>query len=271
MKFIRFLSKAYAFLKKDFRNEVSYKFHFLLQLFTLFINVSLFFFLSKLIGSSSYLTEYGGDYFSFLLIGVAFNSYLEVALTGISKSIREGQMMGTLEALIATQTDLATIIFSSSLYSFLFTSVRIILFILIGILVYNLDLSHANYPGALIVLVLSIFAFISFGILSASFIMYFKKGDPFSVFFSSVSWLLGGAYYPVEILPQWLESVSYLLPITHSLKAMRLALLQGYGIVELMPYILILILFIVLLMPVSFYCFSISVNKAKENGTLIQY
>lgn len=268
-----FLRKPFAFLKKDLLNEASYKWSFLLQFFTMFISVAVYFFLAKLISGSSseYIAEYGGDYFSFVLIGVAFTSYLEVAVNSLSKSIRDGQMIGTLEALLTTQTELSTIIFSSSLYSFLFTSIRIFIFLLIGIVFFDMNLSQANYLGAVVILLLSILTFSCFGILSASFIMYFKKGDPFSHFLSSASWLLGGAYYPIEILPGWLGVFSYMLPITYSLKGMRLALLQNAGFRELTPYILILIVFTLILLPFSLLSFSIAVRKAKEDGTLIQY
>jgi ABC-2 type transport system permease protein len=263
----------WAFLKKDFINEASYKWSFLFQFFSMFVNVGVFFFLSKMVGgaSSKYISEYGGNYFSFVLIGVAFTSYLEVAINSLSTSIRNGQMMGTLEALIATQTELTTIIFSSSLYSFLFTSLRILIFLAIGILFFDMDLSRANYIGAFMILFLSILAFSCIGILSASFILYFKKGDPFSQFLSSVNWLLGGAYYPVEILPRWLNVFSYVLPITYSLKGLRLALLSGAGFRSLFSYFLTLVLFTVVLLPISLYAFTLAVKKAKEDGALIHY
>lgn len=86
-----------------------------------------------------------------------------------------------------------------------------------------------------------------------------------------MNWLLGGAYYPVEILPRWLHVLSYVLPITYSLKGLRLALLSGAGFRQLSPYFLTLILFIVVLMPFSLVSFSFAVKKAKEDGALIHY
>ena len=204
---ILFLKKLFAFVKRDFQTEISYRISFLLQVFGIFINVSVFFFLSKLLGTAQMpqLAEYGGDYFAFVLIGIAFNYYLSVSQNSLSQSIREGQIMGTLEALLVTQTEIPTIIISSSVYSFLFTTVRVIIFIIIGVFVYGLDLSRANYAGAVVILLISIIAFSSFGILSASFVMVLKKGDPVASIFNGISWLLGGVYYPVSILPSWLK------------------------------------------------------------------
>jgi len=268
-----FFNNAFAFLKKDLLNEMSYKLSFCLQIAGIFVSVAMLFFISRLFGQAQIpaIAKYGGDYFAFVIIGVAFSSYLEVSVNSMSRKIREGQMMGTLEALLATQAELPTIIISSSLYSFLFTSVRVLVYILIGVIVFGLNIGGANYPGAIIILVLSIIAFSSIGILSASFIMIFKKGDPVARIFSSLSWLLGGVYYPIEILPQWLEKVSLFLPITHSLEGMRFALLKGYDLRALMPSIICLILFTVIVMPVSLLFFSSAVKFAKRDGSLTQY
>ena len=180
-------------------------------------------------------------------------------------------MMGTLEALLVSQTELPTIIFSSSLYSFLFTSFRVVIFIVIGVVLFGLDLSRANYLGGVVILMLSIMAFGSFGILSASFIMVFKRGDPVTRLFSSISWLLGGVYYPVEILPPWLQQCSQLLPITYTLKGMRLALLQGHSLSELSGSIVALVVFTLITLPVSIVFFDYAVRRAKRDGSLTQY
>ncbi|MFC1591023.1 ABC transporter permease [Thermodesulfobacteriota bacterium] len=265
--------KAYAFIRKDFQNEMSYKLAFLMQLFGIFLSVTMFYFLSQLIGSVRIpaLSRYGGNYFAFVLIGIAFSNYMDISLNSMARRIREGQMMGTLEALLSTQTGLKTIIFSSSLYSFIFTSLRVVVFLAIGVVVFSLDLSRANYLGGFIILLLSILAFCSFGILSASFIMIFKRGDPVTRIFSGMSWLLGGIYYPIEILPQWLKTCACILPITYSLQGMRFALLKGYSLGQLLPSMLYLLLFSMVVMPFSLLAFRYAVRLAKRDGSLTQY
>jgi ABC-2 type transport system permease protein len=134
-----------------------------------------------------------------------------------------------------------------------------------------MDMGGANFPGAILILVLSITSLGGFGIISASFIMAFKKGDPLGWVFSSLSGFLGGVVYPIEVFPGWLQKCSYLLPITHSLKGMRLALLQGYSIKALLPSILALMLFTAIMLPLSLLVFQKAVKKAKMDGSLTQY
>jgi ABC-2 type transport system permease protein len=268
-----FIEKSLAFVWRDFINEKSYKFAFSTQLAGIFLSTATFFFLSSLLGDrgASYLKPYGGNYFSFVLIGIAFYSFLKVSMQDLSKSIRDGQMLGTLEALLVTQTGIPTIIVSSSLYSYIWASYKVAVYLLLGVFVFGVDMGNANPAGALIILLLTIVSFSSLGIISSSFIMVLKKGDPVNLLFTSISALLGGVYFPVSVLPDWLQFFSYIIPITYSLEGMRLALLQGYSISELLPNITALVIFSVIMMPLSIWIFGKAVRRAKRDGTLTQY
>lgn len=267
------LRKPLAFIYKDFISESSYKFSFLSQFVGIFITALAWFFLSNLFGGSvsEHLSRYEGDYFSFVIIGIAFANYLQVALRSFSSNIRTAQTLGTLEAMLVTQTTIPTIILSSSLYNFILTSFRVVVYLILGALVFGLNLGKANYPVAIIILMFTIICFSSMGIISASFIMVLKKGNPLNWIFVNLSWLLGGVYYPVSILPEWLEKLSFLLPITYSLEAMRLALLNGYTFRQLLPNIVPLAIFTIILLPLSLSVFNYAVRRAKMEGSLVQY
>ena len=269
----KFIEKPLAFVWRDFINQSSYKFSFFIQFFGIFISILTFFFLSRLLGDVgvSYLKPYGGNYFSFVLIGIALFSYIGVSIESISANIREGQMLGTLEALLVTQTEIPTIILSSSLYSFILASFKVAMYLLLGVFLFGIDISNANLIGAFVILILTIVSFSSFGILSASFVMVLKKGDPISWLFTSIFGVLGGLYYPISVLPNWLQKLSYLLPITYSLDGMRFALLKGYSLSALMPNIIALIVFSLVMLPLSIYVFGYAVKRAKIDGTLTQY
>lgn len=265
--------KAIAFLRRDFKAELSYRFSFLLNLAGISFSVIMFYYISKLFGSaaSPFLTDYRGDYFSFVIIGIAFSGYLSTSLHSFSGAIRDGQMTGTLEAMMVTPTGIPSIILFSSLWSFIYTTIEVLIYLLAGVILFGMDLGKANILSSLIVMVFTILSFTPFGIISASFIMVFKRGDPIAFFFGTSSTLLGGVYYPVSILPSWIQSFSYLLPITYSLRAMRKALLNGAPITEITSDLLALALFSIVMIPLSFLVFRYAVKKAKEKGSLGQY
>jgi len=264
--------KAMWFIKRGYLLQMSYKFDFFLRIFFMLFNILTYYFIAKMMGDAAakYLEPYGGDYFSFVLIGMAFSGYLMISLRSFSESVRDEQMMGTLEAMMVTPTSTSTIIALSSLWSFIFASFRVLLYLIIGILL-GVDMTHANVLGALIILVLTIVCFSSIGILSASFIMIFKRGDPINMLLMGSSELFGGVLFPIEVFPGWLQNISHILPITYSVSGMRHAILQGYSLGSLAPDILTLALFSIILLPLSLYVFDRSVLKVKAEGGLVQY
>ncbi len=265
------IKKALYFLRRDFLEALSYRFAFFLQLGGVFFSILTFFFLSRLFGKNIPLLQpYGGNYFAFALIGIAFSTYLGVSLGSFSSSIRREQIMGTIESILVTQTPIPLLILFSSLYNFLFSSFHVILYILIGGLFFNVHLT-VNFIAAFVFLFLAITSFASVGIISASFIMVFKKGDPFTWVFSTLNGLLGGVLYPVKVLPQGLQKIAYFLPTTHVLEGMRMSLLKGYSLKMLMPEWAFLVVFSLIMLPLSIYLFGKAVRKAKKDGTLIQY
>lgn len=273
------LRKPLAFLKKDFLTEISYRFSFVLQFMSIFFSVVMFYFVAQLLGESPTLQQklgdYGGDasqsYFAFVLIGIAFSNYLSVGLTSFSSSIRAEQMIGTLEAMLVTPTRLSNIVVSSSLWSFAFTSIQVAVYLLIGGLFFGVDFGNANPLPALTALILTVIAFSSLGIISASFIMIFKRGDPIAWVIATSSTLLGGVYYPITILPEWLQTLSYIFPITYALRAIRMSLLKGAGFYDVGGDLLALVIFSVIMIPISLFVFRYAVARAKRDGSLAYY
>ena len=263
----------WAFLRRDLLNELSYKLSFLLQLLGIFPVVLMFFFLSRLVGStiSGPLQPYGGSYFPFVLIGIAVQNYLTLSLSKFSGNLRESQLSGTLEAVLATPVSLPSFLIGSTVYSFVFNALRIFIYLAIGALLLHADFNWSRLPAALGVISLTIAAFSSLGIFSAGFIMLFKRGDPVNWGFNVISWLLGGVYYPVSILPLWLQKVASIIPMTHSLEALRLILLTEKGFSHIWNHLLVLGLWGAIGLPVSLFCFRYALNRARMQGTLGHY
>ena len=98
------LVRLRAFVRRDLLDAASYKAAFAYQVITLLSSVLTVYFLSRMVGGADVpsLRPYGGDYFTFALIGVAFADYLAVSLASFSSGLRLAQRSGTLEAMLAT-------------------------------------------------------------------------------------------------------------------------------------------------------------------------
>lgn len=263
----------WSFLVRDYYTETSYRLAFLVSLSSVIFNTVTYFFISELIGlgASEYLEPYGGDYFSFVIIGVAFSGYFGVSLSGFARALRDAQTTGTLEAMVMSPVPVSLIVVGSALWSYVFTTIRVVAYLVLGALLFTLQLQGANYLGALVSLLLSILAFASIGIIAAAIIMVIKRGEPVTGLFSATANLIGGIYYPVAILPDWLQFVSKLIPVTYAVNAMRLALLNGASWSELSTDLLALLGFIVVLLPLSLLIFRWAVDRARLDGSLAHY
>ena len=151
------------------------------------------------------------------------------------------------------------------------TTLRVVIYLLIGTLFLDVDLGDANYLAALVILVLTVITFSSLGIIAAGFIMVLKRGDPITWIFGAVSNLLGGIYYPIAVTPAWMQSIAKLIPVTYALRAMRLALLQGANFWELQGDLIAWVVFCVVLLPLSLMIFGFAVRLAKVDGSLTHY
>jgi len=113
------------------------------------------------------------------------------------------------------------------------------------------------------------------GILSASFAMVFKRGDPFGLFLGAGSALFSGVFFPTQLLKTYagpkLGAISLLLPATHGLDGIRQVLIEGHGLAQVTRPLFILLGFLIVLLPFSLWVFGRAVRRAKREGSLIQY
>jgi ABC-2 type transport system permease protein len=268
------LSTAGAFLRRDFLVQVSYRVNFLLGIATTIASLFFLMFISDFVGplAEDKLDGYGGEYFPFLVLGIAMQSFLETALNQASRRIREGQVLGTLEALLVTRTGLPTILVCMPLYALLETAFHVLLYIGLGVFLFDMPIRFGNAPAALVIFFTTIFAFGSLGLVVAGLTVAFKRAEPIAKLIGGLCLFLGGVYYPLSILPEWLRGPAHLLPITPALRGLRLALLSdtsGWG--EILPHLFSLLAFIAVVLPLGILFFRWSLRRAMRDGTLTQY
>lgn len=265
--------KMFAFIKRDFLIYRSYKVMVILNWGGIVTTTLTFYFISRLFGKiiNPYMANYSTEYFPFVIIGIAFSTYLYTALSSFSDNLRTEQMTGTLEMLLLTPTRIREVIIGMSLWDFVFASSRVFGYILIGVFFLGLDINRINILASIIVLIITVVSFSAMGIISASIIMLLKKGAPISWFVSTFSSLFGGTYFPIEVLPAPLRCVSYILPITYSLRSLRYTILKGYSLWDIRGDLLVLIIYSAILVPVSILTFKAALRQTKINGSLSHY
>jgi len=263
---------AKATFVRDMWTATSYRAGFLLTFGGSILNILSVFFLANAFGHNVALPpeRYGGSYFGFAVVGVAFSSFMAVGLTGIGSRIREGQTMGTLELMLLSPNRLGVLLFSSSLWGHAQALVTLLVYLLAGVAL-GMDLGRANVPMAVLSVALAVVAFNALGLISASFVIVIKQGNPVSLVVGLASALLGGVLYPTSVLPDWLRVIGQFLPLTHALELIRGSILAGQGLAELWQPLLSLAALTAVLLPVGLWACSRAVHIAQTDGSLAQY
>jgi ABC-2 type transport system permease protein len=269
---LAWLRVPWAFFVRDFRIEISYKAGFALGVIGTILNVAIYYFITRVFGSvaAPYLQTYGGSYFAFVVIGVAFSDYMAVGIGATSSSLRSEQVTGTLELMLLSPTRLPVMLLSSSLWSYAFATVNVLVYLLMGAAL-GMSLGQANVPFALLSLLVAIVSFNALGFLAASLVLVIKYGNPLGWLIRVSSMVLAGVFYPVSVLPDWLHLIGQVLPLTHALELMRRSLLLGEGITELWGELLALTILTVVLLPLGLLACNLAIRFARMNGSLSHY
>lgn len=266
----RTLRQLLIFFWRDIRIAATYRIPFVLEAAEALFGTAAFFYTSRFVDSPQLrgALPQGGDYFAFALVGFVFFDYLAAALDTFDRSLEEARDSGTLEHLLVTQTPLPVMLAGSAIYPFFATTIRIGVYLAWAALLFHFPLQGANWFAVVVVLIASLLAFSGLGILSASYLLLFKRGNPGKWILLGVSSIVGGMLFPVDILPAWLQLAARINPITYTLDAMRSALLAGASLHALWRPVSVLLLFAAILLPLSIAIFAVVLRRTKVTGTL---
>ena len=266
------LSKVGAIFRRDAIVAFSYPGNFALSWLGIVIEVVIAWYISRLVPASPKFSAGGAvavGYFQYLAINSAFVRFQAAALNSFAESIRDAQLTGTLEIVLATPTHLPTLVLSSAVWSFTYTTLQTALFLAIAVL-FGLDLHHVNFLTTIVFLVLTVGAVSPLGVLAAALSMVIKKTGPIEWISTASAALFGGVYLPLRYLPYWLQVLGWMLPITHALNGFRAAA-AGVPLRDVASDAIWLLVASLLLMPFSLWVFAKAVGKARVDGTLSMY
>jgi ABC-2 type transport system permease protein len=265
------LAKVAAIFRRDAVVALSYPGNFAISWISIGVEVTIAWYISQLVHPDAKFGSGGhvATYFQYLAINAAFVRFQTAALNSFADAIRDGQLTGTLEVVLATPTTLPVLVLSSAVWSFTLTSLQTVVYLLVAVL-YGLDLGHVNAGTAAVFLALTVAAVSPLGVLAAALSMVIKKTGPVEWISNSSATLFGGVYLPLAVLPVGLQIVGWCLPITHALTGFRAAA-AGLPLSAVAGDAIWLVVASIVLMPLSLWIFVRAVNKARVDGTLAMY
>lgn len=268
-----FLRVLVAFIRRELAALGGYRTAFFVRLFGFGLAAGSLLFLSRFVGAAvnPHLAAYRGNYLGFVVLGFLGTEFQQVGVQGLAQRIRIAQMMGTLEAEVATPAAPWMVLGAPPVYEFAISSLRSAAYLVGARLLLGLDLSRVNWVSLGVAIPLIVAAFSGLGLLAAASTMLVRRMNPVSMVIGSLSFFLSGVMYPVSVLPGWLRAVGRILPLTHALAVLRGALLVGAGPGELRDSFLALLVFAGLLAPIGAGLFAYALKRARLDGSLSHY
>lgn len=261
-----------ALLRVAWLTAASYRFSLLFSLASLFVSVVPIYFVSgavQKLAEPSIRTE-GGEYFGFVIVGLAAMVILSAAASAIPEAIAGSIGNGTFEALLVTRARLPMLLAGLAAYPLLEAFVRAALLVG-GAALIGTRLSWGAMPAVATIGALAIVAYGGAGLVAAALVLRFRTSGPLLTAVIMGSGLLGGVYYSTTVIPGWLQSLSGLVPLTYALRAVRRLLMGGGTRPEIMSDVGVLALLAAISLTIGVLAFRWALDHSRRAGTLSQY
>ena len=206
---------------------------------------------------------------TYLLVGALLWNYLSMLFDVLSETVSWERWEGTIEYTFMSPSSRVTHLLGMGFYAVVYGILQTTLTLGVCYLFFDLDLSRANYAGALLVLAVASVSLVGFGIVAAVLpLLSPEKGQQVSYIVSSVLLLVSGVYYDVKVLPEWMQAIATVSPVTYALQGARAALQDGASTAELWDSIWVLLVMGVVFVPLGLFVFHLGESYAKRTGKL---
>jgi ABC-2 type transport system permease protein len=205
----------------------------------------------------------------YLAIGTIVWRYLSVIFYWVTDVIGIERWEGTIEYTLMAPIQRVTHMLGQTSFAVVYSMLHTIVILGATLLFFNITLSNANLITPFVVLLAGSFSFIGFSIVGSVLPLLFpERGSQMTHVIIALLLLVSGVYYPVEVLPGWLQALSRLSPATYVLSGVRDSLVQGAPTLTLWPYVWPLLVIGGLTLPAGMRIFYWAEQYAKRTGKL---
>ena len=266
------MNKVLALIRANWLTALSYRLETFFSFLGLFVGVVPLYFVSRALQPmmAAAIKAEAPDYFGFLIVGGIAFSFIRTSVNGLHGALSGEISTGSFEALLGTPTPLAALLAGMIGQAMSMNVIRVVFILVFGGL-FGLHVVWSGIPAGFGILLLIILSYLPFGIFAAALVLGFRATGPFPSAILVGSALLGGVYYPTQVIPSWLERLSVLVPLKYGLRSLRRSVLDGAPLMASVPDLAVLIGLTVVGFAVSLTAFAWALRYSKHAGTLAQY
>lgn len=267
------LSVARCYFRRSSKLLMRFKVSLGISFIAMFVQIAIFYFINSFVGG---VTGYG-NYFTFVIVGLAVNQFMQTTLTTYLQTMHSIYWSNWLEILLTSPTGTTTFFTSVMIWNYLMVTINVAFYFVVGIFVFGASFILSGSSWVIIpILLLLIISLSGFGLISASMFMLINaKGniEPVGWGIATLSGLIAGVYFPPEYLPSSVQILSKFIPQTYAIDAIRRILLQGENLSSHTIQLSIgyLVVFSIILFPLGMWLFNRGIKKAERDGSLARW
>ncbi|HWG56641.1 MAG TPA: ABC transporter permease [Gaiellaceae bacterium] len=202
-----------------------------------------------------------------LLIGAVVWAYLGIVFEFMTETVAWERWEGTIEYTFMAPLSRAMHLGGSGVFAILYGLLRATILFVVVALFFRLSLPDANYLAAFVLLMIASVSFFGIGVMTAVLpLISPEKGAQLGYVGQGMLLVVSGVYYPVTVLPEWMQWLSTISPATYALRGIRASILDGAGLAwgDVWPLLVIGVLSI----PIGLAVFQVGEWHAKKHGKL---
>jgi ABC-2 type transport system permease protein len=205
-----------------------------------------------------------------LLIGAVVWAYLGILFEFLMETVAWERWEGTIEYTFMAPLSRAMHLAGQGVFAIAYGLVRaIFLFCVCAFVFFNLSIPNAQYFPAFVVLVVASVSFIGIGMMMSVLpLISPEKGTQLGFVAQGTLLVVSGVYYPVSVLPEWMQWIAKVSPATYALDGIRKAILDGQGLSAMWSDLWPLMLIGVVSIPLGLWVFQRGETYAKRHGKL---
>lgn len=204
-----------------------------------------------------------------LLIGAVIWAYLGIIFEFLTETVAWERWEGTIEYTFMAPLSRAAHLTGMVAHAVLYGLIRAVLLFAVVALFFDLSMPQANFAVALIVILVASVSFAGIGMMTAVLpLISPEKGTQLGFVAQGIMLVVSGVYYPVDVLPGWMQWIATISPATYALSGSREAILNGAGLGSMGRELLALTVIGLVSVPIGLALFAAGERYAKQHGKL---
>jgi len=202
-----------------------------------------------------------------LLVGAVIWAFLGIIFEFVTETVAWERWEGTIEYTFMAPLSRSMHLFGQGAFAVLYGLIRAtILFFVVAAFI-GIHMPHANFAAALALLAVASLSFMGIGMMTSVLpLISPEKGAQLGFVAQGMMLAVSGVYYPVSVMPGWMQAVAKISPATYALRGDRASIVNGAKLAWTDVWPLLIIAGVAI--PLGLAIFRRGERYAKQHGKL---